>query len=159
MSLYAFDACVNFCLLSPGFFFFVAQKVVRISIYHMLVPPAHSRSNKRKKAKFGNPAKTQTLLFARCSQIKRCFCSRSLRSNSIGYFIENLQYNWSIITYRNSNINSVGVFHCIKLIYGTLQRRGTYPAKTQTLFFARSSSLERSVDKFDTMKNSYRICI
>ena len=34
-----------------------------------------------------------------------------------------------------------------------------YPAKTQTLFFARSSFLERSVDKFDTMKNSYRICI
>ena len=33
------------------------------------------------------------------------------------------------------------------------------PAKTQTLFFACSSFLERSVDKFDTMKNSYRICI
>ena len=34
MSLFAFDACVNFCLLSPstGFFlFFVAQKGVRIS--------------------------------------------------------------------------------------------------------------------------------
>ena len=34
MSLFAFDACVNFCLLSPstGFFlFFVAQKGVCIS--------------------------------------------------------------------------------------------------------------------------------
>ena len=105
------------------------------------------------------PAKTQTLLHTRWSLQNRWFSSRSLRSNSIGFVIENLSYNWSIITYRNSNTNSVGVFHCIKLIYGTLQRRGTYPAKTQTLFFARSSSLERSVDKFDTMKNSYRICI
>ena len=38
-------------------------------------------------------------------------------------------------------------------------RKNTYPAKTQTLLFARSSPLERSVDKFDTMKNSYSICI
>ena len=36
--------------------------------------------------------------------------------NLIGFVIENLSYNWSIITYRNSNTNSVGVFHCIKLI-------------------------------------------
>ena len=36
--------------------------------------------------------------------------------NLIGFDIENLSYNWSIITYRNSNTNSVRVFHCIKLI-------------------------------------------
>ena len=36
--------------------------------------------------------------------------------NLIGFVIENLSYNWSINTYRNSNTNSVGVFHCIKLI-------------------------------------------
>ena len=105
------------------------------------------------------PAKTQTLLFARCSLMKRCFCSRSLRSNLIGFVIENLSYNWSIITYRNSNTNSVGVFHCIKLIYGTLQRRGTCEKQGLCFCWIRSSSLERSVDKFDTMKNFYRICI
>ena len=109
--------------------------------------------------KKSSPAKTQTPVHKRWSDQKRWFRSRSLRSNLIGFVIENLSYNWSIIIYRNSNTNSVGVFHCIKLIYGTLQRRGTYPAKTQTLFFARSSSLERFVDKFDTMKNSYKICI
>ena len=36
--------------------------------------------------------------------------------NLIGFVIENLSYNWSIITYRNSNTNAVEVFHCIKLI-------------------------------------------
>ena len=35
--------------------------------------------------------------------------------NLIGFFIENLSYNWSIITYRNSNTDAVGVFHCINL--------------------------------------------
>ena len=45
--------------------------------------------------------------------------------NLIGFGIETLSYNWSIITYRNSNTNAIGVFHCIKIIYGTLQRGGT----------------------------------
>ena len=36
--------------------------------------------------------------------------------NLIGIVIESLSYNWSISTYRNSNTNAVGVFHCIKLI-------------------------------------------
>ena len=35
--------------------------------------------------------------------------------NLIGFVIENLSYNWSIITYRNSNTDAVGVFHCINL--------------------------------------------
>ena len=38
--------------------------------------------------------------------------------NLIGFVIENSSYNWSIITHRNSNTNSVEVFHCIKLING-----------------------------------------
>ena len=37
--------------------------------------------------------------------------------NLIGFDIENLSYNWSIITYRNSNTNAVGVFHCIILVW------------------------------------------
>ena len=45
--------------------------------------------------------------------------------NLIGFVIENLSYNWSIITYRNSNTNAVGVFHCIKIIYGTFHLEGT----------------------------------
>ena len=105
------------------------------------------------------PAKTQTPVHKRWSDQKRWFRSRSLRSNLIGFVIENLSYNWSIIIYRNSNTNSVGVFHCIKLIYGTLQRRGTCEKQGLCFCWIRSSSLERSVDKFDTMKNSYRICI
>ena len=35
---------------------------------------------------------------------------------SIGFIIENLSYNWSIITYRDSNKNSTKVFCSIKLI-------------------------------------------
>ena len=34
-----------------------------------------------------------------------------------------------------------------------------FPAKTQTLQIARSFQMERSVDNFDAMKNSYSICI
>ena len=45
--------------------------------------------------------------------------------NLIGFVIENLSYNWSIITYRNSNTNAVRVFHCIKIIYGTFHLEGT----------------------------------
>ena len=30
--------------------------------------------------------------------------------NSIGFLIENLSYNWSTITYRNLNTNSIDVF-------------------------------------------------
>ena len=46
--------------------------------------------------------------------------------NLIGFVIEtNWSYNRSIITYRNPNTNAVGVFHCIKLFYGTLQRGGS----------------------------------
>ena len=48
--------------------------------------------------------------------LQRCRTFRKIW-NLIGFVIENLSYNWSIITYRNSNTNSVGVFHCIKLIY------------------------------------------
>ena len=110
-------------------------------------------------AKNPYPAKTQTPVHKRWSDQKRWFRSRSLRSNLIGFVIENLSYNWSIIIYRNSNTNSVGVFHCIKLIYGTLQRRGTCEKQGLCFCWIRSSSLERSVDKFDTMKNFYRICI
>ena len=36
---------------------------------------------------------------------------------SIGFVIESLSYNWSIITHRNSNTNAVGVFHCIILVW------------------------------------------
>ena len=32
--------------------------------------------------------------------------------------IENSSYNWYISTYQDSNTNSMGVFHCIKLING-----------------------------------------
>ena len=71
----------------------------------------------------GYPAKTQTRQIARWSQKNRWFCSRSLRSNLIGFVIENLSYNWSIITYRNSNTNSIGVFHCIKLNLSTERSR------------------------------------
>ena len=38
--------------------------------------------------------------------------------NLIGFDIENLSYNWSIITYRNSCTNSIWIFHCIKLANG-----------------------------------------
>ena len=36
--------------------------------------------------------------------------------NLICFVIENLSYNWSIITYQNSNTNAVEVFNCIKRI-------------------------------------------
>ena len=35
--------------------------------------------------------------------------------NLIGFVIENLSYNWSIITYRNSNTNAVGIFIVLNL--------------------------------------------
>ena len=37
--------------------------------------------------------------------------------NLIGFVIENSSYNWSIITYRNSNTNAVGIFHWIILVW------------------------------------------
>ena len=49
--------------------------------------------------------------------------------NLIGFFIENLSYNWSIITYINSNKNSIGVFHCIKLNLSTERSRDEERAK------------------------------
>ena len=59
MSLFAFDACVNFRLLSPstGFFlFFVAQKGVRISGIpnkYMKISPSHwIWGNRPKKKKY-----------------------------------------------------------------------------------------------------------
>ena len=38
--------------------------------------------------------------------------------NLIGLVIENSSYNWSIITHRHPNTNSVDVFYCIKFING-----------------------------------------
>ena len=50
-------------------------------------------------------------------------CCANTLMNSIGFFIENLSYNWSIITYRDSNTNSVGVFDSIKLINKKANRK------------------------------------
>ena len=75
--------------------------------------------------------------------------------NLIGFVIENLSYNWSIITHRNSNTNAVVVFHCIKL-------ENVHPRCT--FFFSNKKKrlgmyIFIFIDKFDTMKNSYSICI
>ena len=43
--------------------------------------------------------------------------------NLIGFDIENLSYNWSIITYRDSNTNSIEVFYSIKLINKKANRK------------------------------------
>ena len=92
-------------------------------------------SNFRKTKKV-YPAKTQTLQNKRWSQKKRWFCSLSLISNLIGFVIENLSYNWSIITYRNSNTNSIGVFHCIKLNLSTERSRDEERAKNRVCVLA-----------------------
>ena len=52
--------------------------------------------------------------------------------NLIGFDIENLSYNWSIITYRNSCTNSIWIFHCIKLANGN--GNGIFQICANTLF-------------------------
>ena len=50
---------------------------------------------------------------------------------SIGYFIENLSYNWSIVTRQDSNINSSKVFCSVKLL--SIKKQFIYECCANTL--------------------------
>ena len=79
--------------------------------------------------------------------------------NLIGFVIENLSYNWSIITYRNSNTNSVGVFHCIKIIYGTFHLEGTCDLEGLCFCWISLSHFIATTDLRSTTKGRFIIII
>ena len=54
------------------------------------------------------------ILLQRCRTFRKIWKNYHLfvmLMNLIGFVIENLSYNWSIITYRNSNTNAVVLFY------------------------------------------------